>query len=288
MNKSIKKKDQAKELLKSNQDIFKCPVCNGKMFVNDGYSLTCESNHSFDIAKKGYLNLLRSRSPLTYSKELFESRYIICESGFYDPLIEKLVGIIIDNSHGNILDAGCGEGSHIISIYKKISDNLTNYVGIDISKDSINIASRNNAKIIWCVADLAKLPFKNASFDIILNILSPGNYSEFSRVINNTGLIIKVAPASNYLIELRERLYEGDASKYSNHQVIDNMSKKLNIKDIQNLSYSFKLDRGLLKHLINMTPLTWGTSNERLNDLYRDNLSSITVDLSIVSATKRD
>ncbi|NLY71571.1 MAG: hypothetical protein GX076_07870 [Clostridiales bacterium] len=66
------------------------------------------------------------------------------------------------------------------------------------------------------------------------------------------------------------------------------MSKKLSIKDIQNLSYSIKLDKDLFRHLINMTPLTWGTTSDKLNDLYREDISSITVDLSIVSATKRD
>ena len=36
-----------------------CPVCGGAMRVNSNI-LSCENRHAFDIAKEGYVNLLRS------------------------------------------------------------------------------------------------------------------------------------------------------------------------------------------------------------------------------------
>jgi len=292
---SIKKKDRARKLIQKNKWLFKCPVCNGSMFMNDFGSLTCNSRHNFDLSKKGYLNLLTSSNTPVYSKELFEARHLVCESSFYDPLIVELAKIIdeykklINNEEMNILDAGCGEGSHINGILKKGTENQNStYVGVDISKDSINIAARNNVDIIWCVADLARLPFQNKSFDVALNILSPANYTEFYRILNDKGIVIKVIPGSKYLIELREVIYKGrDVSDYSNSKVINYFGQKLDVKGIQSIHYKFDVNKELLPHFIKMTPLTWGENIEKLNDVYDKNISSITVDLTIIIGTKK-
>lgn len=250
---NIKKKDRARELIQKNKRLFKCPVCGGRMFMNDFGSLTCNSRHNFDLSRKGYLNLLTTSNNPVYSKELFEARHLVCQSGFYNPLIVELTKIINEyqklrsNEEMNILDAGCGEGSHINSILKKDTKNQNNtYAGVDISKDSINIAARNNADIIWCVADLAKLPFQNGSFDIVLNILSPANYSEFDRILDDKGIVIKVIPGAKYLIELREIIYRGRAgSDYSNSEVINYFGNKLDVRHMQNINYKFDVNKQL-------------------------------------------
>lgn len=273
--------------------------------MNDSGSLTCNSNHSFDLSRKGYLNLLTSSHTPVYTKELFESRHKVCKAGFYDPLIDKLAEIIDgfkqsrEHKKMNILDAGCGEGSHINGIINKIANNYSStfedskfesstIVGVDISKDSINIAARNDTDIIWCVADLAKLPFQNGSFDVVLNILSPANYSEFNRVLGDEGIVIKVVPGSEYLIELRELFYRGGVgSDYSNSEVIKYFKNKLDVKDNQNISYKFNLDKQLLPDFIRMTPLTWGKDIEESNSMYEANISAATVDLTILIGIKK-
>lgn len=44
------------------------------------------------------------------------------------------------------------------------------------------------------MADLNNIPLKDESIDIILNILSPSNESEMSRLLKKDGIIIKVTP----------------------------------------------------------------------------------------------
>ncbi|WP_415783032.1 hypothetical protein [Brevibacillus invocatus] len=51
---------------------------------------------------------------------------------------------------------------------------------MDISKEGIRIAARSTSDI-WCVGDLAHCPFKDQSFHVILNLLSPSNYSDYRR-----------------------------------------------------------------------------------------------------------
>lgn len=292
---NIKKKDRARELIKKNQRLFKCPICNSPMLISDLNSLACDSKHCFDLSKKGYLNLLTSNNNPVYSKELFEARHEVCRAGFYDPLINELSNIIsqyqnlICKEKITTLDAGCGEGSHIYDIFKKSKGNLSNiFVGVDISKDSINIAASNNADIIWSVADLARLPFDNRSFDVVLNILSPANYGEFNRILSDKGILIKVVPGAQYLKELRTAIYNKEAISYSNNKVVDYFSQRLDIVDIKNINYKFAVDEELLSHFIKMTPLTWGKSTESLNCIFQKNISSITVDLAIIIGIKKN
>lgn len=276
-NKIIKKKDRAKELISKKESLFKCPLCSGAMSMNDTYSLTCQSKHTFDLSKKGYLNLLTTATSPVYSKELFEARHKVCKAGFYDPLIDALEEIIsryqkrIIKKDTSILDAGCGEGTHIYDIYKRINESWkSTFFGVDISKDSINIAANNKADIIWCVADLARLPFEKKSFDLILNILSPANYGEFQRVLTDEGIVVKVVPGRHYLKELRESFYSHlETVKYSNSKVINYFSEKLKVEDIQNINYKFDIIKELLPYLIKMTPLTWGKNTEKLELIFK-------------------
>ncbi len=76
-------------------------------------------------------------------------------------------------------------------------------VGLDLAKAGIVSATKQEREAIWCVADLAAAPFRNRSFDAILNILSPSNYAEFERLLSDDGIVLKVIPKSGYLKELR-------------------------------------------------------------------------------------
>ncbi len=101
----------------------------------------------------------------------------------------------------------CGEGSHLQRIIEGSNIPATG-IGLDISKDGILLASKRYENSIWIVGDLAKSPFGDQSFHIILNILSPSNYKEFKRLLVQDGLVIKVVPRPDYLKELREVLYD--------------------------------------------------------------------------------
>src|SRR5690606_17909713 len=164
-----------------------------------------------------------------YDREMFYSRNIVYKNGFFTPMLEDISGLIVEKlgsglDGANILDAGCGEGSHmghIIDSLKSSTDSILKGVGVDISKEGIVLASKNYFDIIWCVADLANLPFMDSQFDVILNILSPANYEEFNRTLKDDGILIKVIPGNSYLKELRDIFYDGTEKEvYSNDEVI--------------------------------------------------------------------
>ena len=162
------------------------------------------------------------------------------------------------------------------------------FLGTDISKESIGIAARNNSSIIWFVGDLTKLPLKDHSVDIVLNILSPANYQEFHRILEKDGIIIKVVPGNNYLKEIREKIFTGEEGlDYSNEKVVKHLEDNLELIAYENLNYSFPIDNNLLPELLKMTPLTWGKGIDNSEIIEGEAFDSITIDLVILIGKKK-
>lgn len=280
-----------------NIDTFLCPLCGTKLKVYDHARVACKNRHSFDISRKGYVNLLPCAVKANYDKEMFEARRLTSRSGFFLPMTEHIERIIsswickCNAGKLKLLDAGCGEGSHLAQIAGSLSSVPSLAVlgfGIDISKYGIQLASRDYPGIAWCVSDLARLPFAPKQFDIVLNILSPSNYSEFNRVISDGGILIKVIPGQGYLKELRS-FFHGDTDKkaYSNEKVIEHFKHSFEIFHMQQLQYTVSPDKASFGHIISMTPLSWDTGDEKRHSLLNSNIGSISAAFTIIVGTKK-
>lgn len=278
--------------VQKNSEIFKCPICGNEMTIYDLKSLICEDKHCFDLAKSGYINFLSRSVKTEYDRAMLRARNAICKSNFFKPLVEKISEIVLQQisqeDHGKrfILDVGCGEGSHLAQITSKLQTNTSlaiEGVGIDISKEGIQIASKEYPDCLWCVGDLAKTPFQDQTFGVILNILSPSNYAEFKRLITKDGILIKVVPGSQYLQELREKFYRKTAKQtYSNAKVVKLFSESFEVISHEELKYDVDLSQLNLEHLIQMTPLSWKVSEDTKQEVLNAGLKKITVDLTIL------
>jgi len=276
------------------QEIFRCPVCSGQMQMINLQSLICSNRHCFDIAKQGYVNLLSLAKKTKYDKRMFEYRRMISKSGFFDPLntviSDKIINQLRTNVPTSILDAGCGEGSHLTKIQEKLFQKTTNSllaVGIDISKEGISSAAAEYSNVIWCVADIANCPFANHRFNFILNILSPANYSEFQRLIADDGMVIKVIPEREFLKELRDIFYEGSEKQvYSNEITLDHFNQHFEVTDVESVRYQVNLGEMYIEPLLGMTPLSWGTTTERLQKIQEMKLQQVTMDFKILIGKK--
>ncbi|KOY80384.1 methyltransferase domain-containing protein [Lysinibacillus macroides] len=271
---ALSKRALGAALMEQYITLFACPICQSSMHVYEQGRLVCAANHSFDIAKQGYVNMLTHGATSKYSKSLFESRKAIIDSGIYDAIEAKIAECI--TSANTVLDTGCGEGSHLARIMAEKSKGIG--FGIDIAKEGIVAAARHYPQQIWCVGDLAKSPFAPSSFDAILNILSPANYDEFKRLIAPNGCVIKVVPQSGYLQELRAQLY-ADSSKetYSNEQIVARFRESFHKVDVERITYTVPLAKELVAALLEMTPMGWYKKDN--TDIL---LNEITIDVEIL------
>lgn len=282
-------KERSAELVGRFINVLRCPFCGSPMKVVDLKSLICSENHTFDFARRGYLNMMGRLSNSHYNKKLFESRQqMISESGLYGSLHERIAKIIKEHLDGFnqpiiIFDAGCGEGSHLQMILDKCKNEAVMGVGLDISKEGIRMAAGKYRTSIWLVGDLAQSPMADQSCHVIFNMLSPANYLDFKRILVPNGLVIKVIPRSNYLKELRQALFNDSNKKiYTNAQTVSLFKKHFRLVNIINLSYTKELDHKDLIHLVQMSPLAWHSKKETMAAFINQKASEVTVDLDIL------
>src|SRR5690606_41566120 len=146
-------------LFSKYEDIFQCPICRNAMTLVNQKSFICSNNHCFDLNKKGYVNLLTHSLKTKYDNAMCEARKAISAKGFFEPLLDRICVMMASEqlltdsqSPIKILDAGCGEGSHLTYTQKKLMEQTNRAVfgvGIDIAKKGITIATGGVSDTVW-------------------------------------------------------------------------------------------------------------------------------------------
>lgn len=271
-----------------------CPVCKA-ILTADTNILKCENNHTYDIAKQGYVNLLpvnqkKSKDPGD-DKTMLDARRGFLEKKYYDPLISKVVEIIEDNhnsiSEGNpkILDAGCGEGYYMSEIKQKL-DKKFDFLGFDISKYAIKIAAKKQKEMSFFVSSIKQIPVQSNSMDFIISIFSPIGEAEFHRTLKEDGKIIIVTPNSNHLKGLTDIIYP-QHNEHSNR--VDNYNKELfNKIDEKTLTFNISLlSNKDIMNLFTMTPYYYSTSKEKSQKLEDYDKLDVLIDFTISILEKK-
>lgn len=260
---------------------FACPICRENLTLVES-SLKCENRHSFDLAKFGYVNLApQIKQSANYDKENFQNRQQILEAGFYRAILEAVSDLLASSkTTTTILDIGCGEGFYSRKLQESHSEKT--FYAFDISKDSVQIAAKSepNWAVNWFVGDLARLPIKDASMDILLDIFSPANYGEFRRVLSKDGILIKVIPTENHLKEIRQRVQDQLTNKdYSNQDIKEHFQEHFTILSNQTASLTKPITAEQLQALLSMTPLLFHIDQTKID---WSQLTEITIEAEIL------
>ena len=260
---------------------FACPICQENMTLVET-SLKCSNRHSFDLAKFGYVNLApQIKQSANYDKENFQNRQQILEAGFYQAILEGISDSLATKpSAKTVLDIGCGEGFYSRKL-QEVHPEKTFYA-FDISKDSVQIAAKSepNWAVNWFVGDLSRLPIKDASMDILLDIFSPANYGEFRRVLSKDGILIKVIPTENHLKEIRQRIQDQLTKKdYSNQDIKEHFREHFSIQSSQIASLTKPITADQRQALLSMTPLLFHVDKSKID---WSQLSEITIEAEIL------
>ncbi|MCY7098079.1 methyltransferase domain-containing protein [Streptococcus oralis] len=260
---------------------FACPICQKNLTLVES-SLKCENRHSFDLAKFGYVNLApQIKQSANYDKENFQNRQQILEAGFYQTILETISDLLARlETAKTILDIGCGEGFYSRKLQESHSDKT--FYAFDISKDSVQIAAKSepNWAVNWFVGDLARLPIKDASMDILLDIFSPANYGEFRRVLSKDGILIKVIPTENHLKEIRQIVQDQLTKKdYSNQDIKEHFQEHFSIQSSQIASLTKPITAEQRQALLSMTPLLFHVDQTKID---WSQLTEITIEAEIL------
>lgn len=206
--------------------MFICPICKSQLNKEEK-CYRCKNNHSFDIARQGYVNLLpvnkkHSDNPGD-SKDMVISRREFLESGYYecfsDKLNELVVSFLSDSQKQSILDCGCGEGYYDGRLIENLEKLKIDYAlfGFDISKEAVRFAAGKYKKASFFVGSCFNMPICENSFDLAINIFAPMVQSEFCRVLKSGGYLVYAVPGENHLMGLKKLLYENVYANEEKH-----------------------------------------------------------------------
>lgn len=250
--------------------MLRCPKC-GNGLNKQLKSYVCVLNHSYDISKEGYVNLvLNYHQDSGDNKDLIEARRRFLNLGHYAFLRETLIEIMQHFPHEVIVDAGCGEGYYTNEFGKYFE----NVIGIDLSKEGIKKASKGS-NVIYVINSIQDMAIMDKSADIVLSLFSYRNLDEFNRILKDEGYYIEVLPDQNHLIELKKAIYD---EVYLNEENEKNeIFEKIDQIHIKNRTI---LNQSELQDLFKMTPYYYKTS---LNDKAKlTNISELEVTFSFI------
>ena len=262
-------------MIESILPLLRCPLCGGA-FLKKENSLICGNRHTYDIARQGYVNFVPGQREMFYKKELFDHRAQVFASGVYAPVIERLTQAVNRFAPGDspvLLDAGCGEGYYARAV---CPGRAMTRIGFDLSRDAIRLAARGQRTAAFLVADLQHIPLRDHTVDVLLDIFTPASYAEFGRVLKADGVVMKLAPRSGYLRQLRtlagNQLRHAD---YDDSDVERYAHERMDVLHQEAITYTLDVSPETAQHLARMTPMLAGVDVDRL-DL--SGVSKITID----------
>lgn len=259
--------------------LFICPICQAPLAADNGDNASnprfcCRNNHSFDLAKQGYLNLLpvqqkRSKAPGD-DKSMVQARHSFLQAGYYEPLAKRISQLILSNPslneslEPNFLDAGCGEGYYseflLNQWHSTYPDKPLSAYGMDISKPAIQAACRRSKQVYWSVASLKAIPLQAHCIDLALSVFAPIPHQSLQRVLKQDGLLLVISAGNNHLESLKRVLYD-ETPNFAEDKIIRQLGDEWDLLKQEKLAYAFQLEQAeAIQTLCAMTPHFWRVS----------------------------
>ena len=229
-----------------------CPICEKPLFRQENRFL-CPENHSFDIARQGYVNLLpiqrkHSAHPGDTREQVLSRREFL-SGGFYAPIAEALAAAAKKyDACGPILDVGCGEGYYCTRLAKAMNAELT---GLDISKDAVRCAAGKYKDARWLCATAAQIPVEDGAAGLLTSLFAITLPEEFHRVLRKNGLFFQVLAAQDHLLELKKIIY--DQLIFREKDTIPELPGFALLESIP-IRFTFTVEGSQVQNLFAMTP----------------------------------
>ena len=237
-----------------------CPICGTPLTI-ENKTCRCGSNHSFDVARQGYIHLLpvqnkRSLHPGDTREQVLSRREFL-EAGFYRPIADGLIQAAKDfSASGPILDVGCGEGWYSSRLAQAMGCELT---GLDISKEAVRCAAAKYKGATWLCASAANIPVADGSAGLLTSLFALTVPEEFHRIMQENGLFFQVLAAQDHLLGLKSIIYP---------QLL--LKEKDSVPDVPGfrllesrpIRFAFTAEAQQVQNLLSMTPHVYRISKE--------------------------
>ncbi len=229
-----------------------CPICRQELNQRDR-QYVCAHNHSFDMARQGYVNLLTVQQKHSLNpgdtREQVLSRREFLEGGFYAPIADTLTETARElGLSGQILDVGCGEGYYSSRLADALGAELT---GLDISKEAVRCAAAKYKGKQWLCATAAHIPVEDGSVDLLTSLFALTLPEEFRRVLKEGGYYFQVLAAEDHLLGLKGIIY--DKLLPREKDTVPELPGFERVRSVP-IRFSFTVEGKQVQNLLSMTP----------------------------------
>ena len=229
-----------------------CPIC-GYQLNNEGKRYVCAQNHSFDIARQGYVNLLAVQQKHSLNpgdtREQVLSRREFLEAGYYAPIAQTLIRTAKElGISGQILDVGCGEGYYSAQLADALDAPLT---GLDISKEAVRCAAAKYKGKQWLCATAAHIPVEDGSVSLLTSLFALTLPEEFHRILKEGGYYFQVLAAEDHLLGLKSIIY--DRLNFKEKNTVPELPGFELMKSVP-IRFTFTVEGQQIMNLFSMTP----------------------------------
>ncbi|WP_208322667.1 putative RNA methyltransferase [Salinibacterium sp. ZJ454] len=184
------------------EQFLACPVCGLAMAVDDRV-VRCESGHTFDIARQGYVSLFGGgrRANTGDTPAMVQARADFLAAGHYAPIAQAVSDAIPADAEGLAVDLAGGTGYYLSAVLERHPQLVG--LDIDLSTYALRRAAGAHDRLAAVAADVWQpLPVQDAAARVVLSIFGPRNAPEIRRILPETGRLIVVTPTAAHLGQL--------------------------------------------------------------------------------------
>jgi 23S rRNA (guanine745-N1)-methyltransferase len=216
-------------------DALACPVCGEALALTEGgTALACGGGHGFDIAKQGYVSLLRGGGNASTgdNADMVAARDALLGRGHYERIADAVASAVAGSGSGDlVVDLAGGTGYYLervlrahpelrgidIDLSKFAARRAARRIELEWSRSSSSLSSTPSSlssppsspaslpapTLAAVVADVWQpLPLRTHAVSVILSIFGPRNRPEILRVLRPGGQLVVVTPTARHLREL--------------------------------------------------------------------------------------
>ena len=242
--------------------LLACPHCGQGLDRRDT-TLRCPENHSFDIARHGYVSLLAGGGATASgdSAEMVAARSRFLDAGHYNPLRQAVAQRVNLRGAGRVLDVGAGPGHYLSTVLEQSPHAVG--LAVDASRAAARRAAHAHPRAGSVVANTwQQLPVHSGCIDVAMTVFAPRQADELRRVLRRDGSLFVLTPTVRHLRELIGPLQLLHVDERKPGRLEEAMGGHFTRIHTDELEFPLTLGTDDLVALVGMGPSAWHASAE--------------------------